>query len=81
MFEDGRVLLPVLNLYVRIKIRVATYDTNNSVSDRTQTANRCFSPEHVQKLPDSLVKSAERAINSRCVKRKDQIIDQYEVSC
>jgi len=45
MFNGGRVLWPVLYLYVRIKIRVATYDTNNSVTDSTQTTNRCFSPE------------------------------------
>jgi hypothetical protein len=31
------VLLAVLNLYVRIKICVATFDTNHSVTDSTQT--------------------------------------------
>jgi zinc transporter ZupT len=32
----GRVLVEVLDLYVRIKIRVATFDTNHSVTDSTQ---------------------------------------------
>ena len=41
-----RLLLAVLNLYVRIKSRVwATFDTNHSVTDSTQTINRLFSPE------------------------------------
>jgi len=33
MRNAGRVLFSVLNLYVRIKIRVATFDTNHSVTD------------------------------------------------
>jgi hypothetical protein len=33
--NGGQVLLAVLNLYVRIKIRVATFDTNHSVVDST----------------------------------------------
>jgi len=37
MRNDGRVLLEVLNLYVRIKICVATFDTNYSVTDSTQS--------------------------------------------
>jgi hypothetical protein len=41
----GTVFLAILNLYVQIKIRVATFDTNHSVTDSTQTTNRCFSPE------------------------------------
>jgi hypothetical protein len=40
-----RVLFAVLNLYVPIRIRVATFDTNHSIADRTQTINRCISPE------------------------------------
>ena len=40
-----RVLLAALNLYVQIKIRVATLSTNRFVTDITQTVNRCFSPE------------------------------------
>jgi len=45
MHNGGRDLLAVLNLYVRIKIRVATTDINHSVTDSTQTINRCFWPE------------------------------------
>jgi len=45
MLKGGRVLLAVLNLYVRIKIRVATLGTNLSVTDCTQTINRRCSPE------------------------------------
>jgi hypothetical protein len=37
--------LAVLNLYVQIKIRVATLDINHSVTDSMQTINRCFNPE------------------------------------
>jgi len=35
--KDGRVLLAVLTLYVRIKIRLATFDTDRSVADNKQT--------------------------------------------
>jgi hypothetical protein len=45
MRNGGRVLLAVLNLCVRIKIRVATFDTDHSVTDNTQAISRCFSPE------------------------------------
>jgi hypothetical protein len=40
MHNDGRALLAVLNLYERIKIRVATFDTNRSVADSTHSINR-----------------------------------------
>ena len=43
--NDEQVLLAVLNLYVRIKIRVATFNTDHSVTDSTQPINRRFSPE------------------------------------
>jgi hypothetical protein len=52
MRNGGRVLLAVLNLYVRIKVRVVTFNTNHSVIDITQT---------IQKLHDSVVKSVSRA--------------------
>jgi len=39
-------------LYVLIKIRVATIDTNQSVTDSTQS-----NAASIQKLPDSVVKS------------------------
>jgi len=45
MCNDGGVILAVLNLYVPIKIRVATFDTDHSVIDITQTINRYFGPE------------------------------------
>jgi len=45
MRSSGTVLLAVLNLYVRIKIRVVTLPANHSVTDITQTINRIFSPE------------------------------------
>jgi hypothetical protein len=43
--NGGRVSFEVLNLYVRIKIRVTTFDSIHSVTDSTQTINRCFNPE------------------------------------
>ena len=78
MRNGGRALLAVRNLYVRIKIRVATFDTNHSVNDCTQTIAILF-----QKFPDSVVKSVRRAHpgQSRCVRRNDQVVDQFEVSC
>jgi hypothetical protein len=45
MRDGGRALFAVLNLYARIKIRVATFDTNHSISDIMQTINHCFNPE------------------------------------
>jgi len=45
MRKGGSDLLAVLKLHVRIKIRVATIDTDHYVTDITQTINRCFSPE------------------------------------
>jgi hypothetical protein len=44
--NGGRALLAVLNFYVRIKIRVATLDTNHSVTDSTQSV-----AASIQKLP------------------------------
>jgi len=41
----AEVLLAVLNFYVRIKIRVATVDTDHPITDSTQTIHRCFDPE------------------------------------
>jgi len=56
LHTGGQVLLAVLNLYVLIKIRVATFDTNHSVADITQTI-----AASIQKLPDSVVKSVSAA--------------------
>jgi len=43
--NGGRVLLAVLNLYVRIKIRAASFDINHSLIDSTQSINRCFNTD------------------------------------
>ena len=45
MRNGGRVLFALLHLRARSKIRVSTFDTNHSVTDSTQTVNRCFDPE------------------------------------
>ena len=50
MRHGGRVLLAVLNLYVQIKVRVVTFDTNYSATDSTQSV-----AASIQKLLDSVV--------------------------
>jgi len=75
MGNGGRALLAVLNLYVRIKIRMVTFDINHSATDSTQSV-----AASIQKLPDSVVKSVSTARRSPCVRRNDQVIDQFEVS-
>jgi hypothetical protein len=75
MRNGGRILLAVLNLYVRIKIRVSTFDTDHSVTDSTQSV-----AASVQQLPHSAVKSLSTA-RSGCVRRNDQVIERFEVSC
>jgi len=45
MRSGRRVVLEFLNLYLQIKICVATFDINHSATDSTQTVNRCFNPE------------------------------------
>jgi hypothetical protein len=50
------VSLAVINLYIRIKIPVATFDTNHSDTDSKQSI-----AASIQKLPDSAVKSVSRA--------------------
>jgi len=55
--NGDRVLFPFLNLRARNKISVSTVDTNHSVTDSTQTINRCS----VQKLPNSVVQSVSTA--------------------
>ena len=52
----GTVLVAVLNLYVRITIRVKTFDTNHSVADSTQSI-----AASIQKLPNSVVQSFSTA--------------------
>jgi len=61
MRDGGRILLAVLNLYVRIKTRMTTFDANHSVTESTQTINRCFNPEASGFCSE--VKSAELAID------------------
>ena len=53
--NGGRILLAVLSLNVRIKIRVAAFDTNRSVTESTQTI-----AVSIRKHPDSVVKSSEQ---------------------
>ena len=54
--NGGTVLFAVLGFYVRIKIHVATFDTNYSVTE----ARRQSIATSVQKFPDSVVKSVSR---------------------
>jgi hypothetical protein len=68
-------LLVALNLYVRIKISIETFCANYSGTDVTQSIAASF-----QKLIDSAVKSTQLTIDSRCVRRNDQVIGQFEVS-
>jgi len=77
MRNGGRVLLAVLNWYIRIKIREVAFDPNHSVKDIALSI-----AASVQKLPDSVFKSVSRAHRTlgRCVRRNDQVIDQFEVS-
>jgi len=56
-FNGGRFLLVVLNLYVGIKVLVATFNTNHSVTYVTQTITCCC----ILKLPDPVVESVRRA--------------------
>jgi hypothetical protein len=45
MRTGGRVLLAVLNLCVRIKMRLAIFGTKHSDSDSRLAVSRCFNPE------------------------------------
>jgi hypothetical protein len=54
MHIDGKVLLAVLNLPLRIKIRVATFDTNHSATANMQTINRCLNPETSRSIVKSV---------------------------
>jgi hypothetical protein len=51
--NGGRVLLAVPYFYVRIKLRVATLDNNQSLIVRSQSV-----AASIQKLPDRVVQSA-----------------------
>lgn len=52
----GEFYWPVLNLCVRIKIRVAKFDTNHSVTAGTQSI-----AASIHKLLDAVIKSGSRA--------------------
>ena len=69
--------MALLNLYVRIKIRVVTFDTNNSVNVITQSiaaSSRSF-------LILQSSQSAQLPIDKRrSARRNDQVFDQFEVS-
>jgi hypothetical protein len=69
--------LAVLNLYVRIKISVTTFDTNHSVTDSTQSI-----AASIKKLADSVVKliSRARSRQNRYVRRNDHVMNQFDVS-
>jgi hypothetical protein len=45
MRNGGRAVLAVLNMYVRIKILVATFDANHSETPSSQTVSRCLNAE------------------------------------
>ena len=76
--NDGKVLLAVLNLYVRTEIRVATFDTNHSATASTQTINRCFNPEASRSVVKSVSRAGHRERQS--VRQNDQVIDNFEVT-
>ena len=73
MRNGGRVLLAVLSLYLQIKLRVATFDINHSVTDSTKSV-----AASIQKLSDSLVKSLSRACHrqSQYFRRNDQVVER-----
>jgi rRNA processing protein Krr1/Pno1 len=64
-------------VYVRIKLLVMIFDTSHSVTDSTQSV-----AASLQKLRYSVFKLVRRARHkhSRCVRRKNRIIGQFEVS-
>jgi len=54
MRYDGTGLLAVLNLYVRIKIRVKTFNSNHSVTDSTQSISASNQELHNSAVKRSL---------------------------
>jgi len=75
MRNGGTVLLAVLDLYVRIEIGAVTFDTDRSVT---------VSTESIAASGSFLIlwssQSRQDAIDGRCDKRNDHIIDQSAVS-
>jgi hypothetical protein len=45
MHNCGTVLMAVLNLFVQIKIPLATFYSNHPITESMQTINHYFSPE------------------------------------
>jgi hypothetical protein len=76
MRKDERVLLAVPTFYIHINIRVATFDTNHSVTDSTQSI-----AASIQKFPGlrSSVSRVRHRLSQRN-KRNYQLFDQFEVS-
>ena len=77
MRNCGRILLAILSFYVRIKIRVATLEADHAVTDSTQPIYRFFKPEASSFCSPV---SQQLDIDSRCVRRNDQVIGQFEVN-
>jgi hypothetical protein len=61
MRNGERILLAVLNLYARIHIRVATFDTSHCVTDSTHSV-----AVSIQKFRHSAVNSVSRARHWQC---------------
>jgi len=70
MRNGRRVLLAVLNLYVRITVRVATFGANHYITDNTLTVNCCCSPE-VSCFYSQF--GQQLTIDSRCVMQDVQV--------
>jgi hypothetical protein len=77
MRNGGSLLLAVLNLYVRIEIRVVAFDTNHSTTASTKAINRRFNPEASRSIAKSINRAGHR--QRQCVRRNDQVIDNFEV--
>ena len=79
MHNGGIALLTVLNLWIRSEIRVATFATDHSATDSTQSINQTL----LQSRSSLILQSSHSAllsIDSWFVRRNDQVIDRSEVS-
>jgi hypothetical protein len=74
MRNGSRFLLAVISLCIRIKIRVATFDTNNSVADSTQTIAASF---QIFLILHSSQSTEVHHWQNRCVRLNDQVIVLY----
>jgi hypothetical protein len=73
MRNDGRGFLVVINLWVRIKTRLAILDADRPV----MPARRRPIAASVQQLPAAAVQSVSTAT---CVRGNDQLLDRFDVS-